>query len=136
MPAKKRLNTKTIRQTTTFACKPEDVYDALMNSKKHSFFTQSKVIISPKVGGKFSSYDGYAEGTNLELIPNKRIVQSWRASDWPVGHYSTVEFELFPLKKGTKLVFVQKQLPAACAIDIAEGWKQYYWKPMKVMLER
>ncbi|MGZ5502718.1 MAG: SRPBCC domain-containing protein [Halobacteriota archaeon] len=43
---------------------------------------------------EFSSFDGWASGTTLELIPDKKIMQKWRAAEWPEGHYSTVTFEL------------------------------------------
>jgi len=71
-----------------------EVYEALMDSKKHAEFTHSPAIIDRKVGGEFSTFDGWASGTTLELIPDKKIVQKWRAADWPQGHYSTVTFEL------------------------------------------
>ena len=60
----------------------QEIYDALMDSKKNSLFTNGKASISKKVGGKFSAYDGYATGKNLELVEGKKIVQTWRASDW------------------------------------------------------
>ena len=80
---------KNIRQTATFKASPHEVYEALMDAKKHSDFTGEDAKISRKVGGKFTIYGGEIDGTNLELVPDKKIVQSWRYSDWPEGHYST-----------------------------------------------
>jgi activator of HSP90 ATPase len=80
--------------------------------KKHSKFTGGKAQISRKVGGKFSAFDGYSEGTNLELVPDKKIVQTWRASDWPEGHYSKVDFSLKEIPGGTRLTFTQTGVPA------------------------
>jgi len=37
-----------------------------------SKFTGDKASISRKVGGKFSVFDGYSEGANLELIPDTK----------------------------------------------------------------
>ena len=82
------MKTKTIKQSVTFRAKPHDVYEALMDSDKHSRFTGGKAHISRQIGGKFSTFDGYSEGVNIELVPDKKIVQSWRAGDWPEGHYS------------------------------------------------
>jgi len=73
--------TRTIKQSVTIKASPHVVYEALMDSKKHAAFTGGKATISRKVGGKFSVFDEYAEGENLELVPDKKIVQSWRASD-------------------------------------------------------
>ncbi|MDP2666246.1 MAG: SRPBCC family protein [Candidatus Diapherotrites archaeon] len=136
-PSKKAERGKTIRQTITFSVPPEKVYEALMDSKKHSFFTQSKASISRRVGGSISAYDDYITGKNLELIPGKRIVQSWRASDWEKGEpFSIVRFELEKSRNGTKLVFTHENIPSSHAASIAEGWNAFYWKPMKVFLER
>ncbi len=127
------MKIKTIRQTVSFKISAHDVYDALMDSKKHSKFTGSKTSISKKVGGKFSVYDGYASGKNLELIPGKKIVQSWRAADWEKDAVSTVVFEIIPKGNGTTLKFTHYDVPAEHATAIAQGWKDFYWHPMKKM---
>jgi activator of HSP90 ATPase len=130
------MNTKTVRQTITFKAPPHDVYEALMDSKKHSKFTGDKASISRKVGGKFSAFDGYSEGTNLELIPDNKIVQAWRASDWPEGHYSQVAFTFKEIPGGTRLLFTQTGVPEGQFDDISQGWRDYYWAPLKEMLEK
>ena len=130
------METKTIKQSVTFKVTPHEVYEALMDSDKHSLFTGSKAKISREIGGKFTAFDGYSEGTNLELIPDKKIVQTWRASDWPAGHYSRVSFSLKELEGGTRLTFTQTGVPEEQFEDISQGWRDYYWKPMKEMLEK
>jgi len=130
------MRTKTIRQSVTFKASPHDVYEALMDSKKHSEFTGSKVSISRKVGGKFNVYDGDIEGLNLVLVPNQKIVQSWRYGDWPKGHYSKATFSLKEIPSGTRLTFTQTGVPEQFYDDIAQGWRDYYWGPMREMLEK
>lgn len=125
---------KTIRQTVTIKARPLDVYEALMDSRRHSAFTGSTARISPRVGGRFTAYDGYAEGRNLELIPGRKIVQSWRASDWPEGHYSTATFALARAGTGTKLTFSQTGVPDDQVAAIRQGWIEFYWKPLNVLL--
>jgi activator of HSP90 ATPase len=129
------METRTIRQSVTIKASPHDVYEALMDSKKHAKFTGGKASISREVGGKFTAYDDYAEGVNLELAPDKKIVQSWRASDWPEGHYSKVTFSLAKTEGGTRLSFTQTDVPEELYDDVAQGWRDYYWAPMKEMLE-
>jgi activator of HSP90 ATPase len=107
-----------------------------MDSKKHARFTGDKAVISRKVGGKFSVFDGYSEGANLELVPDVKIVQSWRASDWPEGHYSQASFTFKEIPGGTRLSFIQTGVPAKQYDDISQGWRDYYWAPMKDMLEK
>jgi activator of HSP90 ATPase len=130
------MKTKTIRQSVTFVASPHQVYEALMDSRKHARFTGAKARISRKMGGKFTAYDGYIEGIHLNLIPDKKIIQSWRGSDWPEGHYSRATFSLKKVKNGTRLSFTQSGVPDQHYTDIHQGWRDYYWKPMKEMFEK
>jgi activator of HSP90 ATPase len=123
--------TKPIRQTVTFHAPSQLVYDALIDSKRHSAFTGAKANISKKVGGKISAYDGYIIGKNLELISGKKIVQAWHAADWTEDHESVVEFKLIKGKSGTKLIFTQKNVPPEDYEAIKQGWIDNYWQPMK-----
>ena len=126
---------KSIRQTATFKATPHEVYEILMDSKKHAQFTGGEAKISRKEGGKFTISGGDISGENLELVPDKKIVQSWRYSDWPEGVYSKATFELEAIEKGTRLTFTQSGVPDDKYEDIKQGWKDYYWAPMKAMLE-
>lgn len=135
--AMQKVKTKTIIQKINFQCTPHELYDALMDSKKHSHFTDAKAVISDKIGGSFSTYGGYSSGKNVELVKDKKIVQTWRAEDWPDGHFSAVTFEMKKSPSGgTLLVFTQEELPVSVAKDIEAGWKLYYWKPLKLFLEK
>ena len=130
------MKTKTIRQSVTFKASPHAVYEALMDSRKHSKFTGAQAKISRKVEGRFTAYDGYIEGVHLNLVRDKKIVQSWRGSDWPEGHFSRVTFSLKKMKDSARLTFTQNGVPNQHYRDINQGWRDYYWKPMKEMLEK
>jgi activator of HSP90 ATPase len=130
------MKTKTIRQSVTFKTSPDVVYEMLMDSRKHAKFTGEKAAISREIGEKFTAYSGYINGVNLDLVPDKKIVQSWRGSDWPEGHYSKVTFSLKKVKSGTRLAFRQSGVPEEHYRGIGQGWRDYYWKPMREMLEK
>jgi len=98
------MKTKTIRQSVTFKASPHAVYETLMDSRKHTRFTGAKAKISRKVNGGFTTYDGYIEGVHLDLVPGKKIVQSWRGSDWPEGHFSKATFSLKKIKTARDLL--------------------------------
>ena len=129
------MKTKTIRQTVTFKASPHEVYEALMDSKKHARFTGAAASISREVGGKFTAYDGSLQGENLELVPDAKIVQTWRSDDWPEGHYSRATFSLAKVEGGTRLTFTQTGVPEDFYEDVKQGWIDYYWEPMKRLLE-
>jgi activator of HSP90 ATPase len=132
------MKTRTIRQSVTFKASSHAVYEALMDSRKHARFTGGKARISRKVGGGFTAYDGWLGGTNLQLVPGKRIVQLWRceASGWPEDHYSRATFSLKKIQGGTRLSFTQSGVPDICYDEINQGWRENYWTPMKEMLEK
>ena len=125
---------KTIRQTATFKADPHTVYETLMDSRKHAKFSGAPATISRKKGGAFTTYGGSLSGTNLELIPDKKIVQAWRADDWQAGHYSRATFSLKKVKGGTELSFYQSGVPDKHYEGIKKGWIDFYWTPMKKML--
>jgi len=124
--------TKTIRQQVLLPAAPKKVYAALMEEKQHAAVTEGAAKISQKIGGAFSCYDGYVTGLNVELVPGKRIVQAWRARDWPKGTFSLVTFALAPAAGGkTKLTFTHHGVPASDYKDKCAGWRMYYWEPLK-----
>jgi activator of HSP90 ATPase len=129
------MKTKTIRQSVTFKASPHEVYEALMDSKKHARFTGAGASISREVGGRFTAYGGSLQGENLELVPDAKIVQTWRSDDWPEGHYSRATFSLAKVEGGTRLTFTQTGVPEEFYEDVKQGWIDYYWEPMKRLLE-
>ncbi len=121
------MKTKTLHQSVLLNAPPHEVYEALMDSKKHTEFTHSPAVIRREVGREFSTFDGWASGTTLELIPDAKIVQKWRAVDWPDGHYSTVTFELRLEDQKTRLDFTQADIPEDLYSDLEAGWIEFYW---------
>jgi activator of HSP90 ATPase len=125
-----------IRQNVTFNATPHEVYETLMDSQRHAAFTGGKASISRLVGGQISAYDDYISGKNIELLPDKKIVQDWRAVDWPEGTFSKVTFELTAIPEGTRLDFTHSDLPEGTAEEFTQGWIDNYWEPMKRAFEK
>lgn len=130
------MATKTIRQQVTIGALAHDVYEALMDSRKHSRFSGAAAKINRKVGGVISAYGGYITGANLELVPDKKIRQRWHAADFPEGHDSEVTFSLNETGGKTTIAFTHKGVPVDSYASIKQGWNDYYWTPMKKMLEK
>ena len=132
------MKTRSIRQTVLLPGSPEEVYQALMSTKGHSGFTGAPARISPRVGGTFMAWGGYIHGKNLELIPSRRIVQTWRPSEetWPTRYFSKVTFVLSRAGKRTRLRFVHSGVPSDHVEHLAAGWKESYWDPLATYLRR
>ena len=130
-------NTKIIEQEIVIKTTPHEIYEAFMDSKIHSKFTEGKVKISREIGGSFSVFEGDLTGKNVELIPDKKIVQTWRSEgeNWPKGYYSTITINLEPVDSGTLIKFTHVDIPEGAYESVKEGWDSYYWEPLKELLE-
>ncbi len=126
------MKTKILHQSFVFEAEPHEVFEALMDSRKHAAFTGAKAKIGRHAGDSFSVWDDWATGTNVEIIPDRKIVQRWRGADWPKDHYSQVMFELKKVDRGTRLDFTQTEIPDAFYDEIAQGWKEWYWQKLQV----
>ena len=125
----------TIEQTVFFKAAPEEVYDALLDPKKHAAFTGSPATTSAKVGATFTAWEGYITGKNLELVKGKKIVQEWKTTEWPDGYpVSRLEFTLAAKKGGTELKIVHSKVPAEQVASYTSGWNSAYWGPLKEYL--
>ncbi|MHA1884211.1 MAG: SRPBCC family protein [Promethearchaeota archaeon] len=130
-------NTKVIEDEILIKSTAHEIYEAFMDSKIHSKFTESKAVISREVGGKYSVFEGALNGKNVELIQDKKIVQTWRSEgeNWPKGFYSTITIDLEPVDEGTLIKFTHADVPEEAYESVKEGWTTYYWDPLKELLE-
>jgi len=125
------LNTKTISQTAIFQASPAEVYDMIMDSRKHQSLSGEKANISKKVGGRFTAWGSHISGINLALKPGERIVQAWRATGWPPDYYSIAIFDIKKTTKGAQLKFTQIGVPTDRYSGHYRGWIETYWTPMQ-----
>jgi len=53
-------------------------------------------------------------------------------------HYppSKLELTLKKVKNGSEIIMVHANVPEEQASDLAEGWNEFYWKPLKEYFSR
>jgi uncharacterized protein YndB with AHSA1/START domain len=125
-----------LKMTIDLPVSPERVYRAWMDSHEHSKFTGSPARIEAKEGGKYTAWDGYIEGETKVLSPFGKIVQSWRASDFPPGSPdSTVEIKLEPTCLGSQLTLIHTGLPDGQSKLYMEGWEKHYFRPLQAYFD-
>lgn len=123
---------ESLKLSITLPVKAEKLYKAWLSSKEHAKFTGADAKASAKVNGKHSSWDGYIWGKNLELKANKKIVQSWRTSEFPEDAPDSVLEITFEEKAGkTKMSLYHHGLQKGDAKKYTQGWKDFYFTPMK-----
>ncbi len=112
--------------------KPAEIYGAWLSSEGHSAITGSPAKVDGNVGGEFSAWDGYIFGKTLGLTPNRRIVQTWRTSEFPdEAPDSHLEVLLEEVAEGTKITLTHSDMPEDQVDSYRQGWEDFYFKPMK-----
>jgi activator of HSP90 ATPase len=118
--------------SATFPAGPKAIYAAWLDGKKHGRMTGDKATCSTRVGGKFTAWDGYIFGKNLELEPDRRIVQSWRTTEFAKSDAdSLLEILLDATKTGCTLTLKHSNVPSGQSNEYKQGWKDYYFVPMQ-----
>lgn len=136
-----------IHQEVIFKAPRKRVYEALSDAaqfekvvqlssamKTHMVPPGKPAEISRELGGAFSLFGGYISGRQVELVPDKLIVQAWRAGSWAASAYSIARYELTDQDSSTKLIFDHAGFPGAQAAHLAEGWHINYWEPLAKFL--
>lgn len=127
-----KTDVTTIKQTVIIPATPKQVYDAYVDPKIQSVFTEAKATGKPQPGGKFTSWDGYIYGKYRELEDGKRVVQEWMTTDWEEGYGpSKLELTFKAVPAGTEISLVHSEVPKAQEVEIEEGWTESYWNPLK-----
>ncbi|MDA1035740.1 MAG: SRPBCC domain-containing protein [Chloroflexi bacterium] len=110
---------------------PEQVYEAWLDGDQHSEMTGAGATANAKVGGAFTAWDGYIEGTNVELVEYGRIVQRWRTLEFPVdAPDSLLEITLEPSNGGTLITINHSEIPDGQGDSYKTGWVDHYFEPM------
>ena len=114
---------------------PEVVYEAWLDSEGHTKMTGGEAKVSSEVGGEFEAWDGYIQGRNLELEYGKRIVQSWRTSEFADDEAdSRIEVTFDREGDGTKVTLRHTNLPPH-GEQYEQGWVDSYFVPMQEYFE-
>ncbi len=126
------MKTEKIELTEELPVSGKEIFDAWLNSKKHSEFTGAKASINNKQGNKFTAWDNYIEGKNKKLINGKLIVQSWRTTEFPEdSEDSVLEIKLDDTPKGCKLTLTHSNIPEGQSESYRQGWIDFYFKLLK-----
>lgn len=113
-------------------CEPKKVFKAWLDSKKHSEFTGDKALVEAKTNGKHSAFNGYCWGKTLEITPYKRIIQTWRTTDFDdKDKDSIIELTFTDKNEKTLLTLSHTNIPDGQGDNYKKGWKEYYFTPMK-----
>jgi len=117
--------------TVQFPVPASEIYDFWLNGDQHAAMTGAPATGTAEIGAEFTAWDGYIWGKNIDLVPNERIVQSWRTSEFlEEDEDSLLEVHLKSLEKGCELTITHSRIPDNQP-DYKQGWEDHYFTPMK-----
>ena len=116
---------------TIFHANAKEIYESWLSSEGHTRMTGGSANISDKIGDKFTAWDGYIEGINIDLEPNKRIFQTWKTSKFDENEEdSQIEVLLDEVDGKTELTLIHTNLPES-GEHYKQGWEDHYFEPMR-----
>jgi len=119
-----------LQLTETFNAEPSEIYKTWLDSKLHCAMTGGEAECSHDIGKAYSAWDGYITGKNLALTENKKIVQSWRTTEFEEkDEDSHLVIELNKVAKGTQVRITHTNIPEG-QTQYERGWVEHYFAPM------
>lgn len=112
---------------------PEEVFTALTNPFQIELWSGYPADMKAEKGYEFSLWEGDIAGVNLDIIPNRLLLQ-----EWFFGETETPSIVKLVLKKHgaeTEVTLTHTHIPEEVFDEITEGWKTYYLGSIKDMLE-
>jgi activator of HSP90 ATPase len=126
-----KLEVQTIEFTQTFQCKASDLYNVFVDVSMVTAFTRGHVKLDATKNGEFVLFGGNIRGKFNELVPGKKITQSWRYKPWPADHYSQVTLNFNDKEDHTELHVVQTGVPKAEVEATRQNWHRYYFDSIR-----
>ena len=128
---------KIVKQSVVLPASPKELYAMYLSPRGHGAITGGKVQIGSRVGSAFRAFGGALRGRMLQTIPGRLIVQSWRSTAFRKGDPdSTLIIRFTPKGKQARVDLVHVNVPDHDYNGVSKGWKSYYWKPWRKVLER
>jgi activator of HSP90 ATPase len=127
------MATETIHASAVIDASPAAIYEALLDGDKHTSMTGAGATSTPRVGTRFTAWDGYITGQHLELQPGRRIVQDWRTTQFPATATDSRLIVLLDAEgAGTRVTFVHTEIPEGQGASYESGWEKHYFAPMRL----
>jgi uncharacterized protein YndB with AHSA1/START domain len=131
-----------IKQVIELNCSQDDAFKAISNPEDLINWFPDAAILEPEVGGKFKisflkdskkpkmkmDMDFINEGKILEIVPNKKLVHTWKWNQFSEFPETTVTWDLEPISDGkTRLTlthtgFTGKEKGPASLEEHTKGW--------------
>ena len=131
------MKREALRVTSTIPVAPTTLYFAWIDSDHHSSMTGSTAKIDPVVGAKYSACNGYVTGKLIILDLGRRIVMSWRTTDFPRDAAdSRVEVHFETLGMSTRILILHTEIPEGQSEKYKALWNDKYIAAMRAYFSK
>jgi len=124
----------TIKQTYLINASLAEVWRALTDPEVIEAWSDADAEFEPVVGAEYALWDGSICGEIVEVVPRKKLVQTWQPDNWERDD-SVVTFTLTPDDKKTRVDLLHENVEAFDYAETREGWNLYYLGAIKRMLD-
>ncbi|KAK6461292.1 activator of Hsp90 ATPase [Scheffersomyces coipomensis] len=130
-----KYNTSTLHLEPIFNTTANQIYITLLDANRIAAWSRAPPLIEsfpPKIDSEFRLFGGAVSGKILKLIPDEKIVQSWRLEDWKDGHYANLDIQLIEGAGETKMVVKFSGIPIGEEDRVRGNFEDYYIRSIKV----
>jgi activator of HSP90 ATPase len=129
------VNTVPVSSTSEFRTSAAELYTTFTDPQRIAAFTRSPptTFEGAKPGGKFVIFGNGVHGEYVSLKEPSQIVQKWRLSTWPQGHYSnlTLDFDQDDANGVTNMRANWDKVPVGEEDTTKGKWEEYYVRGLK-----
>ncbi len=123
-----------ITKTYLIAAPIDEVWKALTDPVAMDEWGSGPAELHAEPGGEFSQWSGEVWGKIKEIDPPSRLVEEWYGGEW--SEPSIASFTLVPVGADTRVSLNHTNLPDAEAAEFDAGWDDYYFGPIRDLVER
>lgn len=129
------MPTPTIEQRVVLPASAARLHAAYLDPAEHARITGQEVVISPNPRSVFRAFGGGISGRTLVVVPERMIVQTWRAAHWNEADLDSVLVLVFTdVAEGGEIALTHVNVPEHDHAGVSAGWEQYYWTPWRARL--
>lgn len=124
------VNVTTVTDTDEFRCPATELYTTFTDPARLAAFTRAPPAhwSGAHPGARFELFGGNVQAEFVALEAPTRIVQKWRLTQWPAGHYSRLElrFDQNDVDAVTAMRVQWTGVPVGQEDVTKRNWREYY----------
>ena len=105
------LSTTKVNVESDLSIRSDDLWDLLTNPGRIPMWTRAPAQLTLNPGSTFSLFNGNVTGSIISIDPTNKLVQKWRAPQWPINHFGTLTTTLSQGDSSTKLTLSLEGVP-------------------------